>query len=782
MLTADKVFNFLHDNRWLPVRSMTVFNYLLEATLCGAILIVIVLLARRFLRGKLGNRAVYFAWLLVALRLLVPLSLPNPAMNELRPTYSTDVGARPVADQIRVRVNDALGDIASVMEPDYHARRGTDSYGLASFINDLGVYGSYGWTGKWYLLAYLTADGLVLGYVIFQNVRFRRRLRRGRVSALDGTEKQAYLALCDKRHVKPLPVYYVDPLPSACLVGVLRPYIALPLSLKPDERMQALTHELCHHKAHDEWWGVLRNLCCIVHWFNPLVWIAARCARTDCEMACDDRVTAQMDDAERAAYANTLVLAAKREAPRMSVLATGMTMTGKRLKQRVSAIVHNVKVQRWAVITFVALTMCLTVAAFGTAELREESYDIKLDKAKYGYQLDEPFEATPPQMEPILAMDIQTEAQALDYARQIARSPFFDRDASTLSAMRVGDMWRVSAPGVDEGWEVYFTAQSKLVYYNSRIYKGYAEYPFSSTDSVRAAVNDHMRAFAKAIDGDPDIGQITLDADYYELDGRYAFGQAISGGGEILFQYRLELTEMRLVYYADTQVTFPVGSPALALAMNSLRGDLTETSMYSGLTAQQVERGTFEAEAADANAFTLRFTIAAADIDEPQLSAMQDMYGAIDSYVFEQTFNAYGSRLEDGMPAETTPDPSAEPQPLPTPQIISLVEKDGVTLRFNAFDSTDFSISYSEPTDGDLPVGEAIELAVQAICDKYGFTRDIFIGYTVNYAFTTDPGMADVPYWWLTFLNSASNTAYSVSVHSPDGAVLDVFGPEDSNG
>ena len=110
----QKLFTSFHDNRGLPFRSIAVFNWLLEAALMGSILILILVLARRFLRRKVGSRMILFCWLLVAARLLLPVALPNRAMNELRPTLSTDEAARPVADQIRVRVRDAMFDYGTL--------------------------------------------------------------------------------------------------------------------------------------------------------------------------------------------------------------------------------------------------------------------------------------------------------------------------------------------------------------------------------------------------------------------------------------------------------------------------------------------------------------------------------------------------------------------------------------------------------------------------------------------------------------------------------------------
>ena len=98
------------------MRAATVFNYLLEATLAGSVMIVLMLPVRRFLRSKLTSRLICFAWLLVAVRLLLPISLPNPMMNELRPTGSVNLGVRPVADQVRVRAVDAVRELASAAE------------------------------------------------------------------------------------------------------------------------------------------------------------------------------------------------------------------------------------------------------------------------------------------------------------------------------------------------------------------------------------------------------------------------------------------------------------------------------------------------------------------------------------------------------------------------------------------------------------------------------------------------------------------------------------------
>lgn len=378
---AERLYSFLQQNRGLPFRAMTVFNYLLEAALAGGVLILLMLLVRRFLRGRLGNRAVYVAWLLVAVRLLVPLAIPNPLMNELRPTWSQDAAARPVADQVRVRFNDALNDFAYELNSRQYRvaqeegmtrqeyNRSLEGNTFPEVLAQFGYANSYGWTGKWFLLGYGAVAAGVAVWMTAANAAFRRRLKKSRAGTLSGDVLAQYTALCAELGMKPLPVYLADPLPGACLAGVMKPAIYLPLSMKAADIPYALRHELCHYRAHDNWWSVLRLICCAVQWFNPLVWIAARCVRTDCELACDDRVAAMLDDDDRRAYAEVLLTsAARRSEPGVAVAATGMTMKGKRLKQRISAIIGNKAVRRWAARAFLCAACVIALMAFCTAE------------------------------------------------------------------------------------------------------------------------------------------------------------------------------------------------------------------------------------------------------------------------------------------------------------------------------------------------------------------------------------------------------------------------------
>ena len=345
------------------MRSAVIYNFLIEANIMASIAILLMIPLRKLLRKQLGNSALCFGWLLTAVRLLCPLSLPNPFIHEIRPAYVYDMTIRPIAGQIKIRLIDAITDLGTVFWRAGNQQAANEMQKAAVGVD----YNGYPAILAWIWMAVCI---LVLLWFVFRNIQFRKALKDNRIEKISGELKEMYLQLCEERNVTPVPVYFTDPVPGACLVGILKPYIVLPVITAPKDVKNVLIHEICHLKNRDQIWGILRLLCCAIHWFNPLVWLAASMSRTDCELRCDDRVTAPMDEAERKDYANVLVLAtARRNMPGIGVMATGMTMTGKRLKNRVMAIVQTRKPIRIFAGVFMIFAFACLIGAFATSEI-----------------------------------------------------------------------------------------------------------------------------------------------------------------------------------------------------------------------------------------------------------------------------------------------------------------------------------------------------------------------------------------------------------------------------
>ena len=77
--------------------------------------------------------------------------------------------------------------------------------------------------------------------------------------------------------------------------------VKLVLTDKTAQR-HVLAHELTHYRHGDHLWSLLRCVAVTLHWYNPLVWLAAALSRRDAELACDEGTLHRLGEEERTAY------------------------------------------------------------------------------------------------------------------------------------------------------------------------------------------------------------------------------------------------------------------------------------------------------------------------------------------------------------------------------------------------------------------------------------------------------------------------------------------------
>lgn len=511
------------------MRSMTVFNYLLEAALFGSVFILLVTALRALFRRRLGSRAVYAAWLLPALRLLLPISLPNPLMDGLRPGFSVDVGARPVADQIRRRLIDTSFTVSSMV-----------GSGETGPLHTLAVQTSVGRTGQTALLMWLVVAVGVAVWLLLRIDRFSTRVHRNRVEMLGGEEIKMLRQLCRRYRVKPLKAYYVDRLAAASVVGVLHPFIAIPLDTPKEHLPLVLSHQLCHAKAWDPLWGVVRCLCCAVHWFNPLVWMAAWLSWRDSEMACDDRVTARLPDMDRLAYANMIVSAKERSGDAMvSADAVGASFTDKHIRQRVTSVIRCVRGSRLGIgLCSLAAAVVLAVS-FATGESEPLPTIANVPQVIWA-------EA---------ALPIASDMEAIACARRFLESAFVGQDTARLSftAQSANGQWLIESREhlQDDPIRMRFSADGYLLEYDATCALEGIVFTDNSythrmlTDSVKS----YLTAFMTAQVPGRSWTDVRATADMREGDCRVLVGRMRDGAGDTVCSFMLQLEpEVRMLY------------------------------------------------------------------------------------------------------------------------------------------------------------------------------------------------------------------------------------------
>jgi beta-lactamase regulating signal transducer with metallopeptidase domain len=323
-----------------------------QVLVSSSVLILALAGLRPLLRGRIRPRVQYALWLLVALRLLLPVTLPaSPAsvLNLVRvPAAQAALQAEPGA---AAAVPAAAVPAASGAADNDAQAPAAGTLNAASLPESLSAK-------EILTLVWLGGAALAAAAMLAENLRFSRRLRRTRKKlAVD----------C------PVPVYLAEGLPSACLAGLVHPAIYLtPESCRTEESLRhILAHELAHRRHGDLFWALVRDLCLCLYWFDPLVYLAALLSRRDCELCCDEAAIGALGEDERLAYGRTLLsLACPR--PRLGELALGATTMsgGKRgLRERISLIAKKPRMLAVTLAAVLLVTAGIVLCTFtGAAE------------------------------------------------------------------------------------------------------------------------------------------------------------------------------------------------------------------------------------------------------------------------------------------------------------------------------------------------------------------------------------------------------------------------------
>ena len=329
-----------------------------EWIVTSCVLIAIVTGIRFLLKDRISAGLRYSLWLLVLLRLLLPVSLPShiSVMNLLPETRSAPLTVG--------YVDYELPDI-SVEEPNPGLPQ---DLWQAQYENNLLEYeqqiqqvkeetGTPVTLGQ-VLTALWIAGMAVTGFVlVFANCRFALHLKRSRRE----------LEQCDSV----LPVYITQCIETPCLFGIFRPAIYLTPELTDGQTLRhVLYHELTHRRHWDHIWSALRCVCLALHWYNPLVWVAANLSKQDAELACDEAVIRCLGEDHRTAYGQTLISMTCTQRGRKGLLVAATTMVSgkKALKERILRIAKHPKTALYALISVLLVAVVAVGCTFTGAQ------------------------------------------------------------------------------------------------------------------------------------------------------------------------------------------------------------------------------------------------------------------------------------------------------------------------------------------------------------------------------------------------------------------------------
>lgn len=329
---------------------------LLMMSLTGSLMALVVMALRALFSKRLHPRVTYALWLAAALCLLLPLRLESKMSVMNAPAARNFERSMSVRMEQPVAYGFVSGNGAQSGQSDVHYMDAPTRDELESGQ----VQPEQGFTlDAWDVAGMIWAAGALVtaGYIAIVNARFRGRVRRSR--------RAAEVPWVMERRLSGVKVYVSRVVPSPCLVGLIRPFIVVtPQAMAEDERFcHVLVHELSHRRQCDPLWSAVRTAVLVLHWFNPIVWIAASLSRADCENACDALTIRELGEDRRVDYGKTLLsfLRARPTATGLVNTATTMAQSRRQIRRRISLIAKKQKY------TLVAAVLCVVLALTGCA-------------------------------------------------------------------------------------------------------------------------------------------------------------------------------------------------------------------------------------------------------------------------------------------------------------------------------------------------------------------------------------------------------------------------------
>jgi beta-lactamase regulating signal transducer with metallopeptidase domain len=398
---------------------------MIEWIVTSSALIVLVLLLRALVKGRVSPRLRYALWGLVLLRLLVPVSLLDSPVSVMNPVAAQEArltappegtpvfvspfapDSNPYLDSVQAEIINPSAMGPSLLDPTLYTPPEKEE--------------RFDW--KTCLEGIWLAGTAVLGvFLLTVNLKFYLGLKKRRQPAGKYRGRTVYAA---------------DGLSTPCLFGLLRPAVYLTPGLSKAEREHVLAHEYAHFRQGDHIWATLRGVCLALHWYNPLVWLAAYLSRRDCELSCDEGAVRLLGEASRADYGRTLVgLVARRTTPAdLACCATTMTGGKSALKERVALLVKRPRTT--AVMAVLVAAACVVFAACTFTGAKAQEVDEPVNPVQTEQEpADEPLLETDPaadSSQPAIPENLPTELMDLSCPAEeqgewllLAQTPDFD--------------------------------------------------------------------------------------------------------------------------------------------------------------------------------------------------------------------------------------------------------------------------------------------------------------------------------------------------------------------
>lgn len=297
---------------------MAVFiNTLLRLSLKGTLVIAIVI-AVRFLLKKAPKVFSYCLWMVAFISLIFPFSIKSSISfanliqreitinNQANKKSNLIIYEGPQEDNFIEKIEENKNEKQNI-NPNENTKELKRNYIKSNALKKEDIY-FYTW---------ISGVSLLIICSIASTVKLRKRLKGSKQVGEN--------------------VYENKSLETAFVFGLIKPKIYLPTGLAPEEEKYIRKHEEVHIERLDHLWKFLAFIVTIIHFFNPLVWLAYYLMGLDMELSCDEKVVKDLGNSIKKDYSKSLLsFSTGRKILTASPLAFGENNTKTRIKNILS--------------------------------------------------------------------------------------------------------------------------------------------------------------------------------------------------------------------------------------------------------------------------------------------------------------------------------------------------------------------------------------------------------------------------------------------------------------
>lgn len=307
------------------------FLHILErsVTVCWLILAVVCV---RFLLKKAPKWIRGILWGMVALRLVLPFSLESvfSLLPEETPVeYVRMEEVRLPASSVIQELSPGNGSIVVTPIGGADAGMVQEEMTMTRGVNVLSIV----------TILWLVGVILMVLYCVLSYGKLRRRV----------AEAVIY------RKEKPC-IYESEKVDSPFVLGLVKPCIYLPHGMCEEDKHCVIAHEEAHISRGDHFIKPIGFLILAVYWFHPLVWLAYILLCRDIEMACDEKVIASLNGADKKAYTKALLECSK---PQRMISACPLAFGEVGVKKRIVNVLNYKKPAFWIIL--LSILACVIV-------------------------------------------------------------------------------------------------------------------------------------------------------------------------------------------------------------------------------------------------------------------------------------------------------------------------------------------------------------------------------------------------------------------------------------